>query len=512
MQGRFSQIMNNGRINHRENPTEQNASPFKRAWAKLVSVFKAHALWFVTDVFVLMTTAGWWTTPFRWFRIYHYLIILLLFRWKRFDRFIPVRIIYFLLSLAFIDLSIFTFFPMHCISLPGFVISLISIPVCLFVMVKTTGWSSRGLAFSFIPALMLGVIIVGRANQPCTSEECEAVRAQPEIEVLADTTLNSNQRGFPRFMLHRKKHNDLIVTYRKPTPLSLDQFPINADRFDLKTKKLHPLRNVTGEPIGMHYHEPRDQVFIATINKGNHKHPKTLLVLDSRLKTTDVIDFLGGDDDDYTAHIMSFGDRLAIRAEGEGVYVVDPKTHDIRLKDTSNLQTNLKCRMFADAGFIKTGPARFMISGGVGPLIYIVFQGHGICNYDLNKMEFTQAYRAPISGAWDIALIPERNEVLATSIWRDKIWVVSADTLEYKRTLKIGPCVRPVAYDPQKKLGYTVECFSGNLVTFDIITGKILKKIYVGSNARKIYVSEELGTIILTECGILRLKDGGTLK
>lgn len=205
--------------------------------------------------------------------------------------------------------------------------------------------------------------------------------------------------------------------------------------------------------------------------------------------------------------MMPYGDKIAIRAEGEGLYELDPVTYEITLVGPNRLETFLKCRLFADAGFLHISPTRFLISGGIDPLIFILSGGHGVCSYDLDEKKFTKAYRAPLSGALDIALVPDRDEILASSIWRDKIWVISSNDLKHLRTLKIGPCVRPVAYDPKKKLGYTVECFSGNLVAFDVVTGEIRDRRYVGKNARKIYVFEDLGTIILSGCGVLRLRE-----
>lgn len=171
---------------------------------------RKHAVAFILDFIVLFGTASWWTTPFKWFRFYHFILIVLLLRWERFDRFPLVRLFFALLSILFIDIVIFSFFPLFCVSHAIFGFSLASIPIFFYLIVKFRGFSIRSVAYSFIPAVILSYAIVGRANQPCTLEECDAVRSQPEIEVLVDigaaakagiatfSCTSSGQEGFHR--------------------------------------------------------------------------------------------------------------------------------------------------------------------------------------------------------------------------------------------------------------------------------------------------------------------------
>ena len=77
------------------------------------------------------------------------------------------------------------------------------------------------------------------------------------------------------------------------------------------------------------------------------------------------------------------------------------------------------------------------------------------------------------------------------------------------RSFEIGPCLRPVAYDSKSGLGYTAECFSGQLVAFDIDSGRVVDRRYIGLNARKIYVYDDLGLVVLTGCGVFQVDPPG---
>jgi len=446
-----------------------------------------HALLLLMDLFVIGGVGIWWSTPFQQVRFYHYLIFAALLRWKAFDRFIPVRLLYAVFAFLFIDLAIFSLLPLRCVSAAGFTVSLLTIPISAYITFRKNGLTARSAAYSFIPAAVIGIVFVWPANQVHDCRECEPVRSNPRIELLVDITKLDVKRSLPRYVIYRPDKHDMIISYRMPRYVS-------ADRFDLKTRALTPLKSVTGEVIGMLYDEQRDRLYFASVHKFNHKRPKTLIVLDSGFRKEAEVDFPRGDDDDYTAYMMPHEGKIAVRAEGEGLYTFDPDSLKIAITDPTDLNSIKRCRLFAEAGFLMTAPTRFVVVGGGSPLLYMLTFAHGACSYDLRRREFTSAYRAPLSGAIDAALIPDRNEILISSIWRDDVWI-------------LGPCVRSVAYDPKKKIGYAAECFSGDLLAFNAVSGKIHERIYIGKNSRKIYAFEDMGIIVLSGCGVLRVRN-----
>jgi hypothetical protein len=95
--------------------------------------------------------------------------------------------------------------------------------------------------------------------------------------------------------------------------------------------------------------------------------------------------------------------------------------------------------------------------------------------------------------------------VLLGSTFHSYVMFADAKTMKEKRRFSIGPCVRPVGYDPREDVGYA-SCFSGQLFAFDVDTGRIIREIQVGPNARQIVVTEELGVLIASECGVMRLR------
>jgi len=463
----------------------------------------AHGVSFVLDMVVILATAAWWTTPFDWLRFYHYPVLVGLLQWKRFFRFPLVRGAFALLAVFFASFTAFSLFPLFCVSKFWFAVSVFSIPVLFALLVRRNGLTGRVLARSFIPALVLGVLVVGDANDTCGDGECAAARSNPGLETLVDLPALEPPRGLPRFLVARPDMNDFIVVYRTPSRGRV--LAAAADRFSIADGSVSQIDPIRNEPIGLFYHRKTGRVLVVTANKFNHKHPKTMLVLDRDLKVIRTLDFPGGEDDDYTAHMMPYGDKVAIRSEIEGLYLFDPVTFDLKIISPDTLAEKRKCTLFAEPGFLQFSTDRFFIAGGIDPLVFTLSKADSVCAYDLAKKEFTHTFRSNISGAMDLAYVPDREEILATSIWRSVIWVVSARDLKHRRTLRIGPCVRPVGYDPVKKIGYTVECFSGDLVGFDVATGKILDRKYVGKNSRKIYYVEGLGIVVLSGCGVFRV-------
>lgn len=464
-----------------------------------------HLTILLMDFIVIFGTAAWWTGIFQSLRFYHYPIIVCLLRWKKFDRNPLVKIVYLLITILFAGTVMFSFFPLICVSKPSFFFTVSLIFISFFALHRNRGLTIRTFAFSFIAPLIVSAILVERANRPCAYDECAAVRENPNIRTLIDLPALEGGRGLPRFMVYRKELGDLIVAYRTPYS-QIGKVYTSVERYDFKSGKTFPARHITDEPIGLLYDRERNKVFLVTANKFNHENPKTLLILDEALNVTKTVPFPHGEDDDYTAHMMFYKGKIAVRSEGEGVYLIDPDTYELTLADPFDLKTMRDCRIFDDTGFAELSDHQFIVSGVIDPLIYSVTRSHGVCKYDLDKMEFTGNYRPPLSGAWDLAFAPDRKEIFATSAWWSKMWVISSDTMRHVRTLDIGPCLRPVAYDQKNKFGYTAECFSGYLDKFDVDTGKILDRNFIGKNSRKIYVIDDLGTIVLSGCGVFLIE------
>jgi len=470
------------------------------------SVVKKHWPGFLLDLAVIYATAAWWTTPFKWMRFFHYPLIAGLLQWEKFYRFLPVRIVYLGFTFLFISVTLFMVAPLQAISVPLTIAVLATVPVAIFIAIKREGSTVRAVAHGFVPAFVAAMIATSVTNQPCSKEECQQASLNPKLETLLDLTSLPFKRGLPRFILRRPDRNDFIVLYRTPSGTSFN-LDVSADRVDLGTGEVDPVKAITEEPIGSYYHRPSGRTFIVTANKFNHVHPKTMNVLGPDLRLERVIDFPHGEDDDYTAHIMEYDGKTAIRAEGDGTYLFDPVTLDLDLVAPTNLDRLADCWLAAEPGFQRLDENRFIVAGSIDPLVYFFLPAHSVCTYDLSKMKFIRSYHSPYTGVIDIALMRDRKELLATSMWMDIIWVLDAETLEQKRTLHIGPGVRPVGYNPETGYGYTIESFTGELVVFDVVTGEEKDRTYVGRNARKIYYYDDLGIVMTTGCGVFRLKE-----
>lgn len=453
---------------------------------------------FVLDVVVLHGTASWYVY-LREAGPLLPLTLAALMRWRRFDRLIPVRLFYFAVACLYLDAVAVGLYPLWCVSVPWFAAAIATIPVAAATLGRRAAGLVRGAAHSAVPANVLAVLLVSMANRVPARPECERVLADPAIEILADTGAASPSRGNPRYLIARPQRDDFLIAYRVPMGTDVQVF---ADRLDPRTGELTPI-DLPGEAIGLYYDAPRDQTIAVTFSQGDPAQPKLLHVLDSAMRSRKVIPvpregWLGWDD--YNAYMFPWDGQIGIQSDT--TYQFDPVK--LELKHAPE-QLFPRCDLLSETGF-QFGPGpRFWIAGGGGPLEYTLGRTAAVCSWDLATHQI-RTYRSGMLGAWDVAVAAERHEVLATSFWRSKIWVADSETLEYKRTLDVAPCVRPIAYDAARGVGLTVECFTGDLLTFDVETGAIRERRYIGQNARKIDVVDGLGTVVLSGCGVFRLR------
>jgi len=296
----------------------------------------------------------------------------------------------------------------------------------------------------------------------------------------------------------------MIVIYRTSHPgPTLSGELVYADRFDLSTHTAHPISSISSESIGMLYDEQREQVISVNVDRKDFEHPKTLQVLNRDLQVVKVLDVPRGEKDDYAAFMFWFEEKIGIITEGK-LYWFDPETRRLGNIDR---HTERACYLMMESTFFQASPTHFLLAGAApGPLSYNLLHMNSVCIFDLPAFEI-RTHRTPWTGVWDLSVIPERGEIMASSFWRDKIYFISMDDMKPVRTLKIAPCLRPVAYDPKIGRGYTGECFSGDLIAFDVEDGEILDRWNIGKNARKIYVFDDLGTFIVSGCGVFRLNE-----
>lgn len=485
-------------------PQPKNKRRLRAALASAWKSIKKSAVPFMIDLVIVAGTGMYFTRLFMFIRAYDFILFALLLRWKRFDGNIAVRIVFGIMCLLFIDTIFLSLFPLLCITKAGFWFSMLLILSSFYVIYIRRGFNMRTLVYSMLPSFFLSVIVVGSSNQASSYKECRGAMCHPGIEALVDLTKEhpGDNRGFPRNLAYRPDKHDFLIIYRSPTPFFRPPMDEMADRYDLVTHRFERINAIKSECIGIYYDQRSGQTLAVVVNKLNHEHPKSLLVLDADLKLIKTLDYPGGDDDDYTAYFFTFPDKVGILSETDEIIQYDPKTLSFA-REPIPLDV---CGATGRMSYLQMSPSRFLISGGGSPLFYSLTFGPSVCSYNLEAKHQLTNYKAPLGGSWDIAEVPDRHEILATSVWLDKTWVINSDNMKHLRTLEVGSCFRSIAYNPENHLGYAVECFTGNMVAFDIQTGEIKQKEFVGKNSRKIYHIDGIGMIILSSCGIFRIK------
>ncbi len=455
---------------------------------------------FLLDFTIIWASFAW----AAWFPAYRPAVaaaIALPLRWKHVPWFIPLRFIFAIICIFFIDSVVLGLFPLRCISVWLFWLALVSAAVPLVLFVSKRLISLRYVAYSFLVPLVIVILFVAGENNPPTQEQCQRTRNLPGIEQLIDFSGLDQKRGLPRYMVQRPDQGDFVITYRSTfggvTP------EVFADKYDPKEPRLYPIEKES-EIIGLYYDETSGKLITANVTRLNPSHPKVMKVFDKDLRLISYADFPQGGKDDYSAYFFRHKGKLAVISES--IYYFDPDTMSFTAPDPDLERLYRRCHLMAETSSLSLGPGRFVISGGGYPILYLLLPFvSGACMFDVNA-GCIHTFRAPTPGSWDVASIPEDETLLMTSFWRDEVIAVSAKNLERLRIFDIGPCVRPIAYDPEAGVGLAHESFSGDLVAFDVETGEVVKKLYVGENARKIYYFDRVGTVILSGCGIYRLK------
>jgi hypothetical protein len=315
-------------------------------------------------------------------------------------------------------------------------------------------------------------------------------------------------KGRPRFLVPRPSKGDMLVVYREP-----DWFESKVDRLDLASGELSPLDLPEhSECIGAYHDERRDLVLLVIVEKSSAlnpiTYPKKLLVLNAELSPIRKLDFPEIDYCDYNAYMFESEGRVVI--QGESTFFFDLDTFELTRDDVRS-KGSRQCLVFAEMGFARIHETQYVVSGGGQPglysLVLALMPGAGAACLLDTHLGLLHVYReAPVPGAWDAAYDPTRDELLLSTMWRDEVIFVDAKDLREKRRFRVGPCVRPVAVDGPRGIGYAHECFTGDIVWFDVDSGKELGRAFVGENARTILLGDPGEVIIGTECGVFEVR------
>ena len=466
---------------------------------------------FVIDFVILACIIAWWAR-WRFAGIYLPLLLALLINvlWEKRRRI--AQVIYFLLMIEVLELALLSLFPLWCISQMLFLFVLL-IPVVILLGLYLKYYhlgryltSIRFWCWCVSAMMVFSGVIVSLANNEILSKrsgECEAVYGNPDLECLYD--IRGKNRAKPRSLLYRQNKKDLDIVYRGPAS---DQPKV--ERLDLTAGEVLQLPlPALSECIGAYYDEGRDLLLLVYVLRPNKikpiKYHKKLRVFSGDFEEHYDLTFPEIQYCDYNAYMMETNGKIMI--QGESTFYLDLDTRQLVRDDLLYIQRKAgqkQCDLLAETGFARVTDDRFVISGGGGAMMQQWF-GDSACLIDPREGTKEIYQGAPFNGAWDAGYIPSRNEVFLSSFWRSYVMFLDADSMKEKRRFSIGPCVRPVAFDPKSNLGLTVECFAGRLVAFNIDSGRVQFTTLVGANTRTLLVTEDLGVLVGSECGIFRL-------
>lgn len=462
------------------------------------------------DFLIIWSILLWWAR-LEIFGIYLPLGLAVLLNIQRVNRTWLARLFYLAIGLLYADTLLLSFYPLQCISRLA-VAFCIGLTVALVFLAWRRGVLSIQIAcYCLFPAIGVSIVItlLTNAKPPMLlPPACVGAGASHHVTPLVQFDEQREPKGRPRFLLRRPTKNDMLVIYREPDP-----FESKVDRLDLSTLQLSPLDLPKhSECIGAYYHAPLDLVFLVIVEKASSlkpiKYPKKLLVMSGDFSLIRQLDFPEIDYCDYNAYMFESEGRIVI--QGESTFFLDPSTLALTRDDVRRKGTH-SCLVFAEMGFARLTETQFVVSGGGQPglysLVMALIPGAGAACLLDTHLGLLRTYReAPIPGAWDTFYDPTRDELLISTMWRDEVMFVDAKTMREKRRFKIGPCIRPVAVDGSRGIGYAAECFSGDLVWFEVDSGKELGRAFVGENARTIQVGDSGEAIVGTECGIFAVR------
>ena len=459
-------------------------------------------LFILTDFGIFAGCLTWWAR-WRFAGIYMPLGLSLLANglWKKYR--VVGEVFYFLVLVQVLDITILSLFPLWCVSRFALVLTVAAPLGGFLIFFRRYLRYARAWLYCISAVMFVSAVLVSHADKKpndLRDAQCNVVANNPALEVLLDA--RGTNRELVRFLCHRPNKNDLIVTYRNPS-----RGP-RAERLDLATKTATELPlPPDSECIGVYYDSVRDLLFLVYVTNPNYlrpeKYPKKLLILDGRSQFVKLMVFPEIEYCDYNAYMFPYKDKLVI--QGESTFFLDLNTFALDRRDLRNIG-NVRCILMAETGFVHFSDDRFVISGGGEPLLQRAVGGDAACLLDPRAGTVAIYRTAPLNGVWDVASVPPRDELLFSSFWRSSIMFVDAKTMREKRRFSLAPCARPVAYDKRTNLAYTVECFSGRLLAFDIDSGRIVSETKVGANSRQILVDDELGVVVASECGVYRVR------
>jgi hypothetical protein len=120
---------------------------------------------------------------------------------------------------------------------------------------------------------------------------------------------------------------------------------------------------------------------------------------------------------------------------------------------------------------------------------------------DLKKTHSTMQFRF---GTYAISIDGLKDEVYTNSQWSGTISVFDAD-LNPVREIRLGNVIRSIALDSHRRRGYAPLYTQGDLVAFDMDSGKVIGSIKIGKGGRTLYVTRRGEVIAGTGCGIVQV-------
>ena len=310
----------------------------------------------------------WWRRAYLYVPLFGAVAINVLWVKKR----AAAQAIYLLLLMQLVNLTVWICWPLWCMSKVAvladvFAATLVVVSGLRRRILSVRSWCYYAAAvFGFAAAVVLFVNDVMPRGAP--GRECEAVRRNPELEMLVDQPMPGRPRS--RFLLYRAKRKDLLIVYRNPEP----QQP-KVEQFDLTNKTFRPLPLPTGsECIGAYYDEGRDLVLLvvetapgAIFAERNieNKYGKKLFVFDGDFAIVKRIDFPEVPYDDYNAYMFGFGNGVVI--QGESTFFFDLDTFKLERRDLRR-RGERTCAIVGEGGFTRVAGDRVVVSGGGDPL------------------------------------------------------------------------------------------------------------------------------------------------
>lgn len=331
---------------------------------------------------------------------------------------------------------------------------------------------------------------------------CDSMRSNPTIRFLVDRNEFPDWYTLPRFLAMDPQERTLFIGYRYSLNFSKTKRKANYSMIvvDRESGAARVAELESWEVIGMAFDPYMDSLAAVAVLQSPPILPQPyqacLVWIDRTGKVIHRIPLEYVDRFDYYCVVIPTADDIRIFDERASLQVY---TRDGSLVSRRVIYKGLY------PGIVNSLVSKNRLYMCYGCSLFNCLFHEGLAVFELPDLKKTHSTMQFRFGTYALSIDSVKDEVYTNSQWSGTVSVFDGD-LNPVREIHLGNVIRSIALDPRRRRGYAPLYTRGDLVAFDMDSGKVIGSIEIGKGGRTLYVTRRGEVIAGTGCGIIQVE------